>query len=141
MKLYQNIIFETIAPIVSIYIREIHYSINVIEKCVPCDFNNKTIFVIDAAHMTPSVSVHCNGTVNGLSEPKTICQTMSNLLIESEVNFSSLISSHQSSRRNVEYIFKVIPVDASPHVIPILCIFAKTLFGDCDHTRAYVSEN
>ena len=125
VQLYRNRIFDEIAPIESIFDGEIQNIMTIIEKCLPSDFNSKTILAIDAAYVTPYVSVHCDGTVSGLIEPQTICPHVANLLIESEKNFSTFISSHHQNLISAVFVLMLIPIDASHRAIPIFCIPAK----------------
>ena len=94
----------------------------ILKKCLPVDFNSKTILAIDAAHVTPYVSVHCNGSVGGLIGLTNISQKLANKLIEDEKEFTTFVSSNVRKLIKAEFVLMLIPVDASHRAVPICCI-------------------
>ena len=94
----------------------------ILEKCLPMDFSSRSILAVDSAHVTPYVSIHCNGTVRGLIEKKSICEKLAQKLVNDDREFSKFVCSNQKNIIGAEFVLMLIPIDASHRAIPI-CSF------------------
>lgn len=119
----------------------------ILQKCFPVDFNSRAILAIDAAHVTPYVSVHCNGSVSGLLGLKMICQKLANQLIEDEEKFTTFITSNLRKLIRAEFVLMLLPIDASHRAVPICCIPAihgtatETTLKNIEETRRLLEIN
>ena len=67
----------------------------ILQKCLPINFSSKSILAIDSAYVTPYVSIHCNGTVEGLIQKIILCKNQASEIINDENTFSNFICLNQ----------------------------------------------
>ena len=119
----------------------------ILKKCLPFNFNSKAVLAIDATHVTPYVSVQCNGSVSGLIELQKICNQLANQLIEDEEKFTTFVSSNMRNLIKAEFVLMFIPIDASHRAFPICCIPAnhgtatEATLHIIDNTRTFLENN
>lgn len=85
------------------------------------DFNPdmKAILLVDAAYVTPYVSVKEDGTVIGLTDLTSVSIELANLLIEDERLFHKFLKSVKNSIINSVFVFMLAPIDTTHKAFPI----------------------
>jgi hypothetical protein len=94
---------------------------NIIRFFLSGDFDGRAIIAIDAASVTPNVTIHYNGAVTCLIEPLAISDEESEEIIGDPERFDNFVSDHADTIVKAEFVVMLIPVDASHKAFPICC--------------------
>lgn len=97
----------------------------ILKNCLPEKFDSKAIIALDAAFVTPYVSVNPDGNIEGLIMSQNVGEKMAKKMILCEEQFASFISSNQKNIISAEFVFMFIPIDSSHRAFPICSIPAS----------------
>jgi hypothetical protein len=97
----------------------------ILNRCRPGDSGSKAILAVDAAYVTPYVSVDSYGNVRGLIGVEKISRETASHLIENEDDFSNFILAHKEKLIGAEFVLMLIPTDDSHRAFPICNISAR----------------